>query len=831
MDSPSMASVKPSVESMIPTLRFMVHRKLRRKAHGEYKRHSSRRYIFSALVIALFMTLVGVGAQRLEVATTWPELALVVLLLLVMVYIVVKVSIVVRWLVLATLVLFVINRGSLFDQLKSTAPPDEKFLQKAKIVIIVLVLLEAMTLGIVFFIRVAYPRIVLRATWLNSRKWWRIKDIPSPESKSVNYQTVVFSYVSWDPDEYRLQRSSVSYVGEFDDQGRPHGLGEWTDHTFTGEALQGIWEHGIPIGPFKSQEYGTGNSFSNIRIGFCKNSVDTNDSTKFSTARDPKGLSYGAAGVECSVSGKFFHHLPHVRVLAPNVLRSELEKRAKDDPESASIPMAYPLSFLSTFAESLQSRPAIRGSFRGLSSPRSAPLSKSIVVRYTDRGVFIPGYVRRRRTDVNEVTIRRVCPPNLGVEGQHLNEVDTAGPRTNATVPALNLPDGADGASSTGATSDEDGDSDSGTTRRLAVQDAPHAGPDGRISPKEQRKRLDQAGLMVDGWRQVLDMGSSTLTNSRAGYEALVFVNGYNCALTYGIARLGQLLSLGEFPAYIKPFIFSWPSSTTMGYYNAKKVGCSDAVAQDLQQFIKDLREAGFRRVHILAHSMGARVVLAALRKGYFDGVFAERDVVEVESSIISHAESNSPLRARKTVHYRDSMPLPRRSPQAVGNSSNSLENDDASALIQLATFTLLNPDADLDIFLEEDYWKLSQFCPHVTLYADAHDGALFWSELLGRKSSLGRQPHTLIYEPTQEILDMDVVDTTSLDTNIHSLRHQFFTLNRMLVDDLYDIIVLGHRAREREARLSSRWTFSDDGVQNGSVYTFLCAPSYVVNK
>lgn len=60
-----------------------------------------------------------------------------------------------------------------------------------------------------------------------------------PLSKSVNYRTIMFSYVSWDPDEYRLSRSSVSYVGEFDDQGRPHGLGEWTDHTFTGEALQG----------------------------------------------------------------------------------------------------------------------------------------------------------------------------------------------------------------------------------------------------------------------------------------------------------------------------------------------------------------------------------------------------------------------------------------------------------------------------------------------------------------------------------------------------------------------------------------------------------------
>lgn len=140
------------------------------------------------------------------------------------------------------MILFAINRGHLFETIRSPTP-DDKFLLRAKIVLIVLALLEALTLGIVFLHRVAYPRIVLRATWLNSRKWWRIKDIPATgdeSKKKTNYQTIMFSYVSWDPDEYRMQRSSVTYVGEFDNQGRPHGLGEWTDHTFTGEALQGM---------------------------------------------------------------------------------------------------------------------------------------------------------------------------------------------------------------------------------------------------------------------------------------------------------------------------------------------------------------------------------------------------------------------------------------------------------------------------------------------------------------------------------------------------------------------------------------------------------------
>ncbi|KAG0063865.1 hypothetical protein BGZ90_002471 [Linnemannia elongata] len=809
--------ISPSIDTMIPTLRFMIHRKLRRKAH------------------ALFMTLVGIGAQKLELASSWPELGLIVILLLVMIYIVVKVSIIIRWcfywLVLATLVLFAINRGQLFDRNGTTNAPDDKSNLRAKIVVIVLAFLEGVTLGVVFFLRVAYPRIVLRATWLNSRWWWRIKETPLPLSKSVNYRTIMFSYVSWDPDEYRLSRSSVSYVGEFDDQGRPHGLGEWTDHTFTGEALQGIWENGVPIGPFKSQEYGTGNAFCNIRIGFCKNSIDKNDSTAFKAARDPNGPSYGAAAVECSVSGKFFHHLPYVRIIGDGVLRSELEQKAKDDLEAPTISLSYPLSFLSTFAESLQSRPSIRGSFHGRSSPRSAPLSKSIVVRYTDRGIFIPGYIMsRRRTNLNEVSIRRICPPHLGLEGGHLGHGDAhesaAGNSKTTPLPTLLLPSRQGGSSSASVASD---DSDSGVDR-LGIHRISSSGSAGsdrsRSVDKARRRRLTQAGLVVDGWRQVLDIDgrSSAVAASRAGYEALVFVHGYNCALTYGIARLGQLLALGEFPAYIKPFVFSWPSSTTMGYFTAKSVGCSDNVANDLRQFIIDLKEAGFRRVHILAHSMGARIVLSALRKGYFDGVLAEREVVDAEPSIISNEGSKTHLQGRMSVKYRDR-------PRERTRSGHSLMEEEDVGTIQLASFTLLNPDADLDIFLEEDYWTLTKYCPHITLYADAHDGALFWSEVLGRKKSLGRHPRTLVYSPTGEVLDVDVIDTTSLDVNIHSIRHNFFNLNRMLVDDLYDVVVLGRRATEREARLSSRWTFADDGTENGEVYTFLCAPSYVVNK
>ncbi|KAG0370445.1 hypothetical protein BGZ54_006338 [Gamsiella multidivaricata] len=823
--------VEPSIDTIIPTFRFMVHRKLRRKAHG-------------------------IGAQQLELAATWPELALVVILLIVMSYVVVKVSIVIRWCFywqarLSTCeLLFAINRGKLFDEFKgipkSETDPDGKMALGTKIVVIVLAFIECLTLLIVFLMRVAYPRIILRAKWLNCKRWWRIRETPKPLSMSANYKTVMFSYLSWDPDECRLQRSTVTYVGEFDELGQPHGLGEWTDHTFTGEALQGIWEHGVPIGPFKSQEYGTGNAFSSIRIGYCKNSMDKDDSTVFGAAHDHNGASYGAAAVECSISGKFFHHLPYVRVIGKGILRSELEGKAKSDLEAPSIALTYPLSFLSTFTESLQSRPSIRGSFHGTSSKKSVPLSKSIVVRYSDRGIFIPGYIRyRRRVDPNEIVIRRVCPPKLGVEGQHTTLVESKEGEgehsiSQTQMPTLQLPTHPAKGISTNNRSDE---SDSSSISPLSILDAP-ASPttEGRRSLESERERkkkwLNQTGLMIDGWRQVLDVdgrSSSAIAASRAGYEALIFVHGYNCPLTYGVARLGQLLALGEFPPYIKPFVFSWPSSTTLGYFTAKSVGCSDVVAKDLRQFIADLREAGFRRVHVLAHSMGARIVLSALRKGYLDGVLAEREVIAVDSepSLVSTEDGGKPmLQSRMSIRYRDSMPgHGSASARLQGTSAANLGSDDPSRPIQLATFTLLNPDADLDIFLDEDYWTLSKYCPHITLYADAHDGALFWSEVLGWKKSLGRHPRTLVYGPTGEVLDVDVIDTTSLDVNIHSIRHNFFNLNRMLVDDLYDVVVLGRRASEREGRLSSRWTFSEEGEENGEVYTFLCAPSYVVNK
>jgi len=58
----------------------------------------------------------------------------------------------------------------------------------------------------------------------------------------------------------------------------------------------------------------------------------------------------------------------------------------------------------------------------------------------------------------------------------------------------------------------------------------------------------------------------------------------------------------------------------------------------------------------------------------------------------------------------------------------------------------------------------------------------------------------------------LDVVDCSSLEQNVHVVRHSTFTLNRSMIDDLFEIIVSRKRAKDRDSRLvrldRNRWQF-----------------------
>jgi len=171
----------------------------------------------------------------------------------------------------------------------------------------------------------------------------------------------------------------------------------------------------------------------------------------------------------------------------------------------------------------------------------------------------------------------------------------------------------------------------------------------------------------------------------------------------------------------------------------------------------------------------------------------------------------------------------------------------------KLATCVLLNADSPLDEFVGTSFPMLRGCCDHITVYADVNDMALFWSRFVSYLSEclpfvpdiatrvpLGRYPYRLYREREMDratmaaealedwrqlrielpvdYLELDVVDTSTLDSNVHGMRHCYFNLNGFIVDDLAEIVTTRRRASMRR-----RLTHTV-----GNVYAFLAAPGHV---
>lgn len=52
----------------------------------------------------------------------------------------------------------------------------------------------------------------------------------------------------------------------------------------------------------------------------------------------------------------------------------------------------------------------------------------------------------------------------------------------------------------------------------------------------------------------------------KSGYDALLFVQGFNTSAEHSMSLLGQLLALGSFPGDIAPVVFAWPCTTILWY-------------------------------------------------------------------------------------------------------------------------------------------------------------------------------------------------------------------------------------------------------------------------
>ena len=192
--------------------------------------------------------------------------------------------------------------------------------------------------------------------------------------------------------------------------------------------------------------------------------------------------------------------------------------------------------------------------------------------------------------------------------------------------------------------------------------------------------------------------------------DCFVFVHGYNVTFEKAARRTAQIHFDLEFPGL--PIFFSWPSRGSFADYALDRAEVESRTWQDIQKFLVDVaKRANARRVHVLAHSMGADAVSRAVRELGPEGQIFDQIV-------------------------------------------------------------LAAPDIDRRVFLEEIAPRLGQHAQRATLYCSRNDLALFFSRYW---NSPGDPLPRAGDSTTGPIIlrGLDTVDASSIRTDL--LGHSYY--------------------------------------------------------
>lgn len=118
--------------------------------------------------------------------------------------------------------------------------------------------------------------------------------------------------------------------------------------------------------------------------------------------------------------------------------------------------------------------------------------------------------------------------------------------------------------------------------------------------------------------------------------ELLLFVHGYNVTFKDAVQKTGFLAHRLGFPG--PAVLFSWPSNGETGEYRDDEISARDALP-DFRTFLVDLASrSGAQKIHVIAHSMGARsltdAVVGAVGGGQLPGASPFGQVVLAAADI-----------------------------------------------------------------------------------------------------------------------------------------------------------------------------------------------------
>jgi esterase/lipase superfamily enzyme len=213
--------------------------------------------------------------------------------------------------------------------------------------------------------------------------------------------------------------------------------------------------------------------------------------------------------------------------------------------------------------------------------------------------------------------------------------------------------------------------------------------------------------------------------------SALVFVHGYYVSFADAARRAAQLSFDLEFPGV--PILYSWPSNGSLLQYQVDGTNAqwSEPHFETFLGIV--LEKLGVETVHVIAHSMGNRLVTETLKSF------------------------------------------------AVGESASG-----SGAAARLSQVVFAAPDVDSGTFVHMTE-KFKSKAERFTLYASSHDTALAISRALNGYPRAGdsRDGLTLVD-------GVDTIDASEVDTGLFSTGHSYFGDQRSILTDMYDLLKYG---------------------------------------
>lgn len=296
---------------------------------------------------------------------------------------------------------------------------------------------------------------------------------------------------------------------------------------------------------------------------------------------------------------------------------------------------------------------------------------------------------------------------------------------------------------------------------------------------------------------------NSNSTNGK--YEVLIFFHGYNSYVSEACRTFGQMLSLSAYPANIVPTVFAWPSGRLYNFAQAKAVCEGGELYHQFVSFLHLLQQReDVAKIHILSHSMGCRAIV----------------------SILGRLASEGPFMPNNT---------PSSSPSST-SSSPTVTVVMAPLINKVGNIVLANPEADLHSFRSMAK-GICSICERVTVYVNEKDFALLcasifnshlrcksqsvWCIAFDFVPSLGRAAKDMLDEQGEILDKVDIIDTSTISSNIHEIRHSFFYISREMIEDMRELFTNGAPAAERTARLLRR-------SQEGNCFDICVAPKSV---